>query len=731
MHNPFRIALAIVIFTCFVTVTPAQAGQIDASQESIIRVPQDVANLQTAISQVSNGGIIEMAAGVYNAPPNGFLIGDLPKSFTIRAASGASVILDGGGVNEIVTFINSNPASGGTVVFQGLTFRNGRTAQGGRAGGVTLQRAKAAFINCSFQNNGAILPAISGGGILVAVNSSASFTNCSWIGNSANFGGGLAINESSQVSISNSSFTNNRTNLPGHSPAAAGGAIHAGNPSNAVGIVTLTVSNTSFEGNQAGYVGGAIFAIGNWKDPVSIPNSQISIFSSTFTNNRAVPDPSVTLIAPTEGGAIHAEDQTTITIQNSTFTSNSANVGGAVNLYRAIIDISGSTFRENRATGLGAGNGFGGAVSAISNDTLVDGAINRRSASVTIKDTLIEGLTGQTTGQIAAGLFIGGDGNRTYGLNNVPQNGTAATNRATAVLNNVIFNNTDVQEGANAPGSGVGGAITTDLANLTMQNVLFIAADALGAANSSGGGMAILNQSSVSAENVTIAGSTAGKFGGGIFTQGSEINMSGCKLIENEISPGVAETDNVSFGAAIFTSPDTPRNLPALGTFGNCMISNNVGLPIYEGDRTNGPINDVRYNSNQIYSTTFGNSVYRNDITGLTTVAGLNSLTVVRANGQNTPKSQSANSEPTAKPSIGALVVMPPFSADASSKHHLGYAWSGTRATLDGATLGTTTGVTQVTGPGTHTLDVDGTQFTVTIIELDQKVYLPAVIRQP
>jgi hypothetical protein len=36
-----------------------------AANGAVLRVPQDVASLQTAIAQVANGGIIEMAAGTY------------------------------------------------------------------------------------------------------------------------------------------------------------------------------------------------------------------------------------------------------------------------------------------------------------------------------------------------------------------------------------------------------------------------------------------------------------------------------------------------------------------------------------------------------------------------------------------------------------------------------------------------------------------------------------------
>ena len=85
-------------------------------------------------------------------------------------------------------------------------------------------------------------------------------------------------------------------------------------------------------------------------------------------------------------------------------------------------------------------NGFGGAISTASNDgndgTTNNGAINRRSATLTMRDTLVRGRFGGvgTVAQVAGGIYVGGDNNRQYGLNGVTQMGTAATNRATATL---------------------------------------------------------------------------------------------------------------------------------------------------------------------------------------------------------------------------------------------------------------------------------------------------------
>jgi hypothetical protein len=683
-----------------------------AAHAALIRVPTDVPTLQGAIQQVANGDVIEIAAGTYASPAGGFTISSQPKAFTIRAASGATVVLDGGNTRDVLRLINSSVAAGRPVTFEGLTFANGRSTSDGIAGGVTLHQAQATFVQCVFQNNRGDQTSTGGGGTLVGLGSTAFFTDCQWIGNSAkNSGGGLAITGQSKAYVHASQFTGNRTNLPGHSPIAMAGGIY-------VGDATLRVSNTRFVGNQAGYVGGALYAIGTWTSPVSTPQSDVVVSNCTFVDNVAARDPSVAFSGPPEGGAFHAEDQTRARIYNSRFTTNRATIGGGVNLYRAIVEVYRSVFEGNQA------GAFGGAFSATSNDvndpSTNFGAINRRPAQLTVRDTLVRGRFGAVTtvAPIAGGLYAAGDGNRLYGLNGATQMGTAAENRASVTVQNVVFADCDVQQAADVPGSGQGGALYTDLGALTMQDSVVINSDAPIA----GGGLMLINQSAASITGTTVAHNTAGSFGAGIFLQGSSIAFDNGRIVHNEISPGVSEAVGASLGAAIFAAPDG-GSLPATGSVSNSIISSNIGLPIYDDDRTNGPINDVRYNGNQIWSTTFGASVYNNPLSGTKTVAQLNSLVVNRANGTSTAKSQVANTALAFAPVVGAILAVPPamLPVDAAgdpappTASYLGYAWSGGTATLDGNAVSGNAGLSPAAGTGTHVLAVGGTQFSVPV----------------
>jgi hypothetical protein len=688
-----------------------------ADPQSVIHVPSDTADLQAAINLVSDGGVIELANGTYPAPAGGFSILNIGKSFTIRAASGANVVLDGGGTHNILRFMNSNPSPGTSVVFENITFTNGYSALNGDSAGVTMQYAQATFINCVFSNGRGVASENSAGGIAVAFYSTALFINCQWIGNTTtSYGAGLAVGAHSKVYIHQSRFINNRANPPGHSSMAAGGAIHVGNS-------ILRVSNSYFEGNQAGYVGGGIYAIGTWNDATTDPQTDVLVVNSTFVNNRAVRDPSVIRSDPTEGGAFHLEDQSLARIYNSRFIENSADTGGGVNLYRSRVEIADSVFLGNSATGTGSANGFGGAISAMSNDgndaTTNYGAINRPPAHLTLRNTLIQGRYDSVTtvGQAAGGIYAAGDIYHMYGLGGVLQMGTPAENRAVVNVDHVVFNDLDVAEVTGAPGTGVGGAIVTDVADLTLNDSLLINSDAIGTGNSSGGAVAILDQSVAHITNSTFARNSSQKFGGAIFVQGSEIHLEDSRLMNNDLGGAV-------YGAAIFTAPMNERNLPVTGAIENNLISNNNGQPFFDDDHTDGPINDVRYNNNQVYDARGVNAqIYTNSISGYccSTLSQLNTLVIQRAH-TTTPKSQVPNTSLSTLPSVGVLLADPPqiLSGNANgdppppTTAYLGYAWSGGSATLDGQAVTGNAGVSPA-GTGPHTLSVGGTNFTASI----------------
>lgn len=741
---PERVVILTLLLTCFTFISGPKNADANSPANttvphSLVRVPTDVNTIEAAVQVVSDGGVIEIQGGRYISTNGPLILNNLGKSFTMQAAAGQEVILLGNGSQDILRFQNTpDQANHNRIVFDGLTFSGGRTTTEGVAAGVTIHYATAEFRNCRFVDNQGGQPTTGGGALAIGLNSVVALSNCSFDANLAkNEGGAIAINSNAQVSIYNSTFTNNRVDLPNHRITAAGGAVHIGNS-------VVHITDSTFTGNRAGYVGGALFAIGTWADNTNAPQALVYITGSTFSQNVAKRDPSVNFPHPTEGGGVHFEDQSTGIIRKSVFNNNEADIGAGLNLYRATVEIHESVFNGNRTTSTTPGQGFGAAISATSNDgndsTTGGGTINRPSAQLLVDRTLIVGTPANPT-NAANGIFIGGDQFRVYGIG-VPQMGTVAQNRGVATITNSMFYDTDVQD-IGIPGTGIGGGLAGDMAHITMDNVIFYGADAKGNVNASGGAIALLNQSVADFNRLTVAKSSSGVFGGGIFVQGSTMDLRNCLLVENEVSPGVNEGVGQSFGAALFSGPDGGRQLGVSGSVSNCVISANIGLPIYDDDRQDGTINDMRYNNNQIYTTTFGDIAYTDSIAYqcCKTVAELNAITIPRNVGvPTTKKSQTPNTKLNAKANVGALIplVNSPIGIGAQP-YLLAFVWSGESATLDGVGLRTNGGTTQIIPPTnsrqsarviTHTLIVGNETITAEVIQLEgSSLFLPSIVR--
>ena len=685
------------------------------------------AALVNAIGNVPDGGVIEMTPGTYVPPTGGgFSISNPGKSFTIRARSTGTAILDGIGSRRIVRYIVTSPSQRGEVVFEGLVFRNGFSdLPPGTAGGVTVHDGAATFVDCRFENNVSDPPDLfaGAGGIGVFAASTAKFVRTVWSGNTAkNSGAGLQIGGGSIVFIHDSQFLDNRADLEGHSPAAAGGGIHLGNS-------TLRVANTRFEGNRTGFAGGAIFAIGAWDQATPEPSSDVVIANSTFVDNASLPF--VVSSNRAAGGAIHTENETTLTVYNSRFINNLAGAGGAISSYRGSLQISASVFLGNTTMGPASQQLLGGAIAASSNDTSADGNENRPPASLFLEDSFVQGRY-QGSGpaaQFGGCVHISGDVHRMYGLGTTTQAGTLADNRSPVAIDNVVFADCDVDDfGTSFAPSG--GGLYTALVDLTLDNSLILDSDADGDV-ARGGGLAMINQSSAIISASTFARNSAKTSGGAGLFAGSEIDVDDCNFLENEVSPGVNEPIGDSLGAGLHIGSQAAFgvNMDATGAVSNSTFSENIGLPIFDEDRliSAGRINDTRYNGNTIFNLTFGDDIFSNSVGGVQTVAGLNSLIVDRdpstpgncepPNSPDPPectdKSQVNNASPPATPPVGQLAAVPPAIIDltaagdveTSTESYLAFGWSGACARLDGLTLNEATGW-QTSGTGVHTLEV-------------------------
>jgi len=647
----------------------------------IVRVPQDAKDFQTAINTVADGGVIEIAANTYAAPPRGFAIANERKGFTVRAAG--TVVFDGGGANLLLRYENGLRSRGKLVTFEGITFRNGASLTEGYAGGVTLSAAEARFVGCVFENNTATGKSSGGGAVRVLDGSDATFVGTVFRSNSSLNRGGAIEAVVSTVTIQGGELTDNRVNLPGHKASSAGGGIYLLDS-------TLRAAGVRFQGNQAGWVGGAIYGYGRWVGPVSTPQTLVQVSRSTFAANSAggtVPAPS-----QTTGGAIHVEDQSTLEVDSSVFTANVAEFGGAVDVYRALAEVRGSWFQGNRAPLTGTVTGAGGAVFVSSVDFADSstgfGAINRRSARLILSDSLFQG--GGTVAHTGGCVLAAGDESRAFGINGVPAAGAPEENRARVEMRRTVFSDCDV---ATAPqgGDGTGGAIQAVLVDLLLEDSLVMDSHA----QTAGGGLA-LERDSVGVISGTTFANNSAQFGGGLFLHGSTAQVTGSTFLGNQAGG--------SQGSALYTIPLShplyPRN--AGGLVSGSAFSGNGGIAAWDSDPGAGLINGVRYHGNRFFP---GDRVYGSNSTGFggISVAQLNNLP---------NKSDGTNARLSSPPRLGTVLAVPPFlgggAPGAGGKSFLAYAWSGGSATLAGRTLSAKAGVLEVIVAGDQSLSVDG-----------------------
>lgn len=695
----------------------SQVSAVLADPLSSTIIVTNAIELQNAIYSAADGSIIELQAGTYtSSATEGFNLDNLGKRLTIQAGPGQNVIISGS-AHRALHIINSDFNANKQITFNRIVFKQGVSNQTYRAGGISVERGQVVFKDSTFDSFSNSDLSAGPGGVYIGFNSVAFFINCSWLNNSAQaWGGGLGIVSHSRVYIHNSLFNNNRTNLPNHALMSAGGGIFVHDSS-------LRITNTAFINNQAGYVGGAIYSYGSWHDPLSTPTTDIIVANSTFKDNQAL-QVSGSHFAPTEGGAFHAENQVFARFYNSRFITNSSENGAGINSYRASILVEKSVFLGNKAASIYSNGASGGAISLISNDTSGDGSINRPSASLTLRDSWIQGRYGSVTSTAltGGGISINGDYNRQMGANGVPQGGTVADNRANVIIDHTVFADLDVNEIPQITSmSALGGAIVLSLAKATLTNSMIILSDAsaptLG--GSSGGGMAIMLQSDASLSNVTLARNTAGYAGGAIFHQGSNLNITNSILTGNELGPGVS---TAPYGSVIFAAPDIGRSVNVTGALQDSTISGNIGREIYDDDRSSGPINDVHYNNNSIFTTTAGGFIYCDPMRCDLTVAGLNSVTISRNYPlPSTKKAVISNTQLSSTPVTLTIMGGPPKLPTAApgdltpTDSYIAYAWTGGSAKVDGNPVTNGAGYSNA-GQGIHTINL-GTQSSTTTIQ--------------
>jgi hypothetical protein len=606
------------------------------------------------------------------------------------------VTLSGGNSHEILIFTTPK-----LITFENITFANGVSTKQFQGGGVSMSAAQANFVSCAFQNNTTNDPVTGGGAVWIDF-STVLFQSCTWTNNRASTYAGAFSSYRSRVFVRDNTFTGNRTNFPGHQPFSAAGAIH-GNSS------SIVISGSRFENNQAGYVGGAIYVIGPYGDPLM----DLVVQDCLFTGNQALRDPGGTFTAETTGGAVMMENNTRARLLNTRFTNNSAQQGGALSSYRTTTEVQNCVFQNNQATGTAGAQGYGGTIMVLSDDnsdaSTNSGNINRPAAVFTMSDSLIQGAGGGVkSGRQGGGIFVAGDSHAAYGIG-VKQN-SSIENRTNITLKRVAFADLTTVDG----GNGTGGALTGDFVNLTVDSCIIENCSA----SQYGGGFELIRGTMASITNTTFSHNSAGVLGGALTMFGGNLVLKDTNITDNQLT-------NPGGGSAIMVGADTGgAPYPAYdmtGAVENCTISNNFGGPatIYDGYRSTPPVNRLQYKGNKFYHSSSSYAFFLDTI-GTRESADINAMTLTFSDGSSVLKGVS-NIALTSPASVGAILMVPQTTSSSGAPGetvplpaYVVYASSGGTPTVDSTVKRSPSDVLETFDNNAHTLVVGGNTYFTT-----------------
>ncbi len=363
----------------------------------------------------------------------------------------------------------------------------------------------------------------------------------------------------------------------------------AANPANSGGAILttaeLTVNGGAMNNNTSVRAGGAIEAQGD---------NTVTLNNVDFSGNDAG-------AGPGNGGVLHVSGAADVVVTGGSFTGNTAQEGGVLWNNAGTMTVTDSNFSMNNATCNGSGTNLGG------------GALFNLAGTLTV--------TGSTsiTGNNANGAVCSGggiltnDGTTLNVMDGVTISGNTA-NRAgggiemragsTATIGNVTMDaNTANTTGTGAGGNGGAIHITGDgdatLTGGTYTNNI---------AASEGGGL-WNGAGTMTVDGSTITGNTAnggtadagdadGQGGGGIFNEGGTVTVMGSTSIMSNVAAGA-----VSSGGGIFSKG-------ALNVMDGVTISDNTanraggGIEMRAG--TTATIGNVTMNNNTANTTAGG-----------------------------------------------------------------------------------------------------------------------------
>ena len=237
-----------------------------------------------------------------------------------------------------------------TASLSGLTLTGGNRS----SGGAIFNKGKLTVTASVFSGNTAVIGgAITSEGKLFTADTGVTLTvtDTAFSGNNSGGSGGAIFARDSMLSVNLSTFSGNTGSF--------GGAIATNFTAS---LAPVTITDTTFSGNNAGFEGGAISLLSN-----------LSLTNSTFNDNRSP-----------YGGAI--SNRRTLSAANSTFSGNTATESGGGIFNAASATLRNVTLTNNRADSDGNGIGLGGGINTNTNNTLAT-----TTSATTLFNTIVAG----------------------------------------------------------------------------------------------------------------------------------------------------------------------------------------------------------------------------------------------------------------------------------------------------------------------------------------------------
>jgi len=215
------------------------------------------------------------------------------------------------------------------ITIMGCTFKNNTSTKEGGALFFSFNADDNAFIkvkDCVFDGN---TSDTEGGAVCIRGLINVEFDNCTFKNNKGTNGAGMYIESDKTIDLKNSTFEMNASQ--GQNTKGAGAYLH--------GMGAVNISNTVFDNNIAPLHGGGLYVEGEL-------GFKAAIDSCTFESNSAQ-----------WSGALHLKSLGDVTIDNSVFEGNTANVHGGAGFLegKGVVSLTKCLFKHNQAGETGNG----------------------------------------------------------------------------------------------------------------------------------------------------------------------------------------------------------------------------------------------------------------------------------------------------------------------------------------------------------------------------------------